>query len=129
MSYNAINTLINDGPLFPQKYLFHAGSLASGVWLYLPSVELGEGLRKLGQEAFDGCTSLTSIEIPEGVAKIRDHAFCDCMNLSTIIIPASVTYLLDSSFLFCDNLEIHAPKGSYAFKFAKQNKIKVKKIK
>ena len=62
---------------------------------------LPDGLTKIGDEAFSGCTGLTSVTIPAGVKKIDWSVFRDCPNLT-----------------------IHAPAGSYAEEFAKKNNIR-----
>ena len=56
-------------------------------------VELPATLRRLGANAFYGCTSLTSISIPNGVESVDLEAFRKCTNLAEIEIPASVSYI------------------------------------
>ena len=50
-------------------------------------------------------------------------AFSGCVSLTDITIPASVQKMYKSSFAKCENLTIHAPAGSYAAGFARQNNI------
>nr|MCR4672705.1 leucine-rich repeat protein [Lachnospiraceae bacterium] len=55
--------------------------------------------------AFSFCTALESIEIPEGVTKIGCFAFMYCNNLKSIIVPESVTIIGYGSFYGCTSLE------------------------
>lgn len=61
-------------------------------------------LTKIGNQAFDGCESLTSIKIPNKVTSIGCYAFYDCSNLDNITIPDTVTeigkYAFDSTIWY-----------------------------
>lgn len=56
----------------------------SGV-VEIPEVVTNDGknytVTSIGDNAFDGCTSLTSVSIPESVETIGDYAFDGCDNL------------------------------------------------
>ena len=41
-----------------------------------------EGVPSIGEEAFEGCSSLASVVIPEGVTSIGDRAFYNCSSLA-----------------------------------------------
>jgi hypothetical protein len=73
-------------------------------------------------DAFKNCTGLT-ITIPNSVTKINEWAFKGCENPTIINIPDSVTSIGKFAFLDCRKLTIHAPKGSYAEQYAKENEI------
>ena len=42
----------------------------------------GNGLEKIGSDAFAGCDSLTGVEVPDSVTEIGDSAFGDNANLT-----------------------------------------------
>lgn len=65
----------------------------------------------IGEEAFNGCTSLTSIDIPSTVTTIKASAFKGCTSLSTIIIPDLVTTINTSLFEGCTSLKEVTLKG------------------
>ena len=79
------------------------------------------GVKKIGDDAFYGCTGLTSITIPNGVKKIGDYAFYDCSGLTSITIPNGVKKIGDYAFFGCSGLtSITIPNGvkkigDYAF--------------
>ena len=79
---------------------------------FLTNIDLPESLTSIGRNAFWGCDSLTSIIIPNGVTSIGDHAFSKCNSLKSIIIPDSVTSIGNYAFLCCDSLtSINIPDG------------------
>ncbi len=59
--------------------------------LEIKSVTLPKTLKKIGDESFSGCESLTSIEIPSSVTSIGWGTFTRCSSLTSIEIPSSVT--------------------------------------
>ena len=62
--------------------------------------------------------------IPEGVTEIGMEAFCKCSGLKKIILPKSLVKIGNAVFRKCENLTIHAPAGSYAETYAKENGIR-----
>ena len=51
----------------------------------LKTVTLKEGLKKIGESAFEG-TSIIEITIPCSVEEIGDYAFSDCYDLKTVTL-------------------------------------------
>ncbi|MBR5433782.1 MAG: leucine-rich repeat domain-containing protein [Bacteroidales bacterium] len=68
------------------------------------SVTIPESMTSIGKMAFSGFTGLTSITIPESVTTISWHAFDGCRNLTSITIPKSVTVIQQSTFKNCTSL-------------------------
>ena len=70
----------------------------------LVSVEIGDCVTNIGNDAFYEYTSLTSITIPNSVTSIGSYAFNRCISLSSIDIPNSVTSISDDAFQNCRGL-------------------------
>ena len=94
----------------------------------LKYIHLGTGLKKVSDDAFNGCSSLESVTFPEGTETIEGQIFFYGRSLKTITIPASVTEIT-KLFYFVDNcnpdVEIHTPKGSKAEEVANYLELKV----
>ena len=79
------------------------------------------GITRIGDYAFSGCSGLTSISIPNSVTSIGGSAFDGCSGLTSITIPNSVTSIGGSAFSGCSGLtSITIPNsmtsiGYYAF--------------
>jgi hypothetical protein len=78
----------------------HAFSYSS-----LSEIILHEGLTRIGNYAYYGCSSLTSINIPEGVTSIGDYAFVNCSSLTDLTFPRSVTSIGYSVIDGCSSLQ------------------------
>lgn len=75
-------------------------------------VVIYDGVTKIGNSAFKGCSSLTGITIPSGVTIIGRWAFQSCSSLTSITIPSGVTSIGEWAFQFCSNLtSITIPSG------------------
>ena len=68
------------------------------------TVVIPSSVTKIGDWAFDGCTSLTAVEIPSSVTEIGWGAFCRCTSLTMVEIPNSVTKIGNCAFLHCSSL-------------------------
>ena len=90
---------------------------------FITSVMVSESVTQIKAWAFSDCTHLTSITLPMSVTIIEGHAFHDCFFLNNITLSNSKTKIRKMAFYNCSNLTIHAPAGSYAEKYAKENNI------
>lgn len=89
----------------------------------LSSLALPDSLEEIGRSAFGSCKSLSSVILPGGVKSIGWCAFIGCEKLTSITISNTVTIIDQTAFRGCKNLTIHAPAGSYAEQYAKENNI------
>ena len=78
----------------------------------LEEIILPPSLKVLGEEAFEGCSSLFRIDIPEGVEIIPQRAFADCVGLAEVSLPSTLKELGKEAFKNCSSLEsIDIPEG------------------
>lgn len=56
------------------------------------NVEILDGIKYIGDYAFDGCNLIESLVIPSSVVEIYDNAI-DCYNLTSLEIGSGVTYI------------------------------------
>lgn len=63
------------------------------------------GVKIIGDSAFNGCTGLLNIAIPEGVISIGNTVFQNCDNLSFVVIPTSVEKI--GNFIFGNYVNIN----------------------
>ena len=93
----------------------------------LTELQLNEGLKVIGEEAFCFCSALRSVSVPStvtelgrytfsccsnlaevqlnvGLKTVRDYAFSGCTALRSVTIPSTVTKLGNGAFYGCTNL-------------------------
>ena len=73
-------------------------------------VILADGVTSIGDNAFDGCSSLKSINLPEEVTSIGESAFYGCISLTNISLPDGVTSIGDNAFAQCALISIILPE-------------------
>lgn len=94
----------------------------------LKRIEIPSTVKTIGAHAFQGCDQLDSVKIPSKVKEIKSGVFADCKNLTKIYIPTSVAKIEKNAFKNCKKLTIYCEKNSYAYNYAKKNKIKTKML-
>ena len=71
----------------------------------LNQVVFNEGLKKIGKNSFDDCTSLESITLPSTVTDIGKRAFTSCENLREVVFNDGLKYIGHYSFWDCKSLQ------------------------
>ena len=65
----------------------------------LQSIDLSNGLSKIGGFAFHACENLRSITLPESVLEVGENTFVDCHNLTNVILLGANTQLGKYAFV------------------------------
>lgn len=77
----------------------------------LKSINLPDGMTSIGNGAFEGCSSLTNISLPDGITSISKVTFSGCTSLKSINLPNELTSIGNSAFSYCSSLtSINLPK-------------------
>ena len=70
----------------------------------LKKVIIGSNVEEIGASAFSGCTGLDSIVIPNCVKNLGSNVFWGCSSLKRVEIGNDVNEIKDYSFAFCGGL-------------------------
>ena len=68
------------------------------------SVAIPDGVMRIGDYAFRGCSSIKNVTIPNSVTSIGEDAFAFCTGLTSVALPNSVTNIGDEAFYYCRGL-------------------------
>ena len=71
----------------------------------IESIEIGDGVTKVGKDAFREIPNLTTVIFPSSLTTIDTYAFYDCDKLTSVVLPANMAELGHSAFGSCDGLE------------------------
>ena len=114
---------VEDGQIMLTKYK------GSGGIVSIPARMFGAPVTSLRANLFLNREDITEVTVSDGVKFIGQHAFESCTALREITIPPSVEMIASEAFLRCSpKLVIRAAKGSAAALFAEKAGIKVKYI-
>ena len=95
-------------PLYLAKHLYTTGKEVSlDGTLVIP-----DGVARIGDYVFVGCTGLAGVSIPDGVESIGRCSFSGCTGLAEVELPGSVTAIGDGAFLGCTGMGNVAVPGS-----------------
>ena len=72
----------------------------------LKDVTIPGSVRTIGEGAFENCNRLKKVSIPEGVKTLEYCAFSDCGALERVEMPRSLRTIGDEAFLGCAALKI-----------------------
>ncbi len=73
---------------------------------YVKTVNIANGITRIGRRAFRYCRNMTSVSIPNSVTSIGDEAFGKCDALTSFTLPNSVTEVGDWIFEDVDNFPV-----------------------
>ena len=71
----------------------------------ITSIVLPEGIVKVGNAAFSGCSKLEKVDMPDSVESIGGFAFKGCGDLKEMILPEGIRSIEGSTFSGCSSLE------------------------
>ncbi len=95
-------------------FQYNYGYSSAPWWEYVANIkkiEIGSGVTRIGNTAFNGCWNAESITIPETVTSIGSRAFYGCTALTSITIPSKVTAIENYTFYRTSITEIDLPDG------------------
>lgn len=81
----------------------------------LSSISIPNSVTSIGAFAFNRCTAISSMILPNSVTAICSYAFAYCRSLSSISIPSSVTIIDNNPFLGCNNIQFTIDQNSEGF--------------
>lgn len=82
---------------------------------HLKTVEIGNTVTTIGENAFEYCRLLQSVKIGSSVKSIGMEAFADCSSLRYVVIPSSVRTIGNGAFARCSNLQSIVIDGAAPF--------------
>lgn len=125
---NLLQLDLTDANVVANDYEYYSGCHSDnniiGVNMFrglkLTSVKLPETITKIGNSAFEGCTSLKEVVMHEGLKELGAYAFKGCSNLAEISLPDGMEDIGRNAFVQCPIKEITIPEGikilrSYTF--------------
>ena len=83
---NLTTVIINSNATLSNDYSFDDIKLKNKFGSQVTEYIIGEDVKRIGERAFQGCSSLTSITIPNSMTSIGSFAFMDCPQLSKVNI-------------------------------------------
>lgn len=71
----------------------------------LSSINFPAGLTRIGEKAFQACTSLKSISLSDSLTEMRDGVFTNCSGLTSVVFPPGLTDIGNDVFFGCYSLQ------------------------
>lgn len=82
--YFDLTILLNSVGINPLKYMSYVPEYYMEEFKDLEEIEIPEGIKEIGKEAFYGCTNLKKVYLPSTLQSIEALAFEDCKSLKDI---------------------------------------------
>ena len=92
----------------------------------LVSVEIEEGVERIGNAIFQNCDKLTMVKLPLTLNSVGSSSFINCSSLNSLLLPDAVKEIGASAFYSCTNIvEVAIPEsvetvGDYAFAYCRR---------
>ena len=67
----------------------------------LTTLNLGEDLQEVGNDAFNGCKNVTKLTFPDAITTIGDRAFQDCSSVTEVTVGKGLKSIGANAFLNC----------------------------
>ena len=67
-------------------------------------VELPSSVKSIGTDAFELCTNLRRIDMPDGLVEIGKYAFKSCSSLTYVLCPSTLEKIGTRAFMNCKSL-------------------------
>ncbi len=71
----------------------------------ITSINIRDGVKSIGDNAFEGYENLKSVNIAYSVKRIGDCTFANCPGLTSMILPLTLKEIGNYAFLRCENLK------------------------
>lgn len=75
------------------------------------SIEMKDGIKAIGWQAFCRCDFLTEIRLPDSVEHLGANAFCECRRLNNLILSNRIQKIEYETFEGCGITEVNIPQG------------------
>ena len=100
---NGVLTISGTGPM--KNYSTNESPFSGSTSTKITSVIINDGVTSIGNNVFNGCSSLKSVTIPNSVTSIGNNAFDCCTSLESVTIPNKVMSIGNSAFYYCTSLK------------------------
>lgn len=71
----------------------------------ISAITIPEGITKIEDRAFMGCSMLKTIELANSIIEIGENAFCSCSELESVKLPHNLRKIGPGSFYYCGKLK------------------------
>ena len=98
------NVTLHCDKIVSKDYSFASPKLGRLFGEQVTDFTIGDGVTKIGEQAFKECTNIQNITISNSVKQIINEAFRGCTGLTKVTLPNSVERVLYHVFTGCTNL-------------------------